>query len=74
MLCSPALAHPFEEGHRAHFHTFRIADVGTSVHISGVDQDLIELESHDSAVEKGGLPSTSGASLMYAGYPYDPYA
>jgi hypothetical protein len=40
----------------------------------GHTQDLIELESQDKAVEKEMLPSVSGASLMYAGYPYDPYA
>jgi hypothetical protein len=35
---------------------------------------LIELESQDKAVEKEMPPSVNGASLMYAGYPYDPYA
>jgi hypothetical protein len=51
------------------------------VRLSGVNHIPTELESLlqsccviDKAVEKEAQPSASGASLMYAGYPYDPYA
>jgi hypothetical protein len=46
------------EGHNAHF-----------LRIDDVNQALIELETQE---ETAG--DTSGASLVYAGYPYDPYA
>jgi hypothetical protein len=82
MLYSPALAHPFE-GHGAHFHAVDIADVAPRVHFYG--RALIEPKSQlqygpprgvsGKTVEMGGgPPGTSGASLVYAGYPYDPYA
>jgi hypothetical protein len=84
MLYSPALAHPFE-GRNAHFHTARIADAGPSVRLNDANQALIELNSQlqgrqprsviGKTVEKvEGLLDASGASLVYAGYPYDPYA
>jgi hypothetical protein len=63
MLYSPTLAHPFEV-HNA----LRIAHVEESVCLSGVNQALVELKS------QGGQPDASGASLVYAGYPYDPCA
>ena len=79
MLYSPALAHPFES-RNAHFHAARIADAGPSVRLKGANQVLIDLQSQLQAgqvktVEKvEGLLGGSGASLVYAGYPYDPYA
>jgi hypothetical protein len=60
-MYSPALAHPFD-GHNA------AANVKESACLSGVNQTLIELRSQE------GLPSASGASLVYAGYPFDPCA
>lgn len=59
MLYSPALTHPFD-GHNA------AADVKESACLSGVNPALTELKSQ--------APSVSGASLVYAGYPYDPCA
>jgi|RhiMetStandDraft_4_1073278.scaffolds.fasta_scaffold5583519_1 hypothetical protein len=61
MLYSPALTHPFD-GHNA------AADVKESACLSGVNPALTELKSQE------GLPSVSSASLVYAGYPYDPCA
>jgi len=63
-MYSPALL----ERHNAHFHPVRIAIVEARVRLSGVNHAPVE------AVEKVAQPSASGASLMYAGYPYDPYA
>ena len=69
------------ERHNAHFHAVRIAIVEARVRLSGVNHIPTELESLlqlccviDKAVEKEAQPSASGASLTYAGYPYDPYA
>ena len=64
MLYSPALANTFE-GDNAHF--LRIADVEKSVCLSVVNQALVDLETQEKMTD-------SGASLVYAGYPYDPYA
>ena len=61
MLFSPALAYPFD-GHKT------AADVKESACLSGVNQTFIELRSQE------GMPSACGASLVYAGYPFDPYA
>jgi hypothetical protein len=83
MLHSPALAHPFG-GRNAHFHATSIADAGPSVCLNGANQALIEQKSQLQAgqprsvigktVEKvEELLGASGASLVYAGYPYDPY-
>jgi hypothetical protein len=46
------------EGHNADF-----------LRIDDVNQALIELETQEETAE-----DTSGANLVYAGYPYDPYA
>jgi len=78
-MYSPALL----EGHNGHFHPVSIAIVDASVRRSGVNHFPTELERLqalqscrviDKVVEKETLPSASGASLVYAGYPYDPYA
>jgi len=75
MLYTPALAHEFE-GYNAHFDAIGIADVGLSVHFNGVRQAFVELKSqfHGGQRREEELPGASGASLVYAGYPYDPYA
>jgi len=61
MLYSPTLAHPFDGPNAA-------AGVKESACPSGVNQALTELENQER------LPGTSDASLVYAGYPYDPFA
>ena len=72
---------PLLKEHKAHFHAVSIAIVEARVRRSGVNHIPTELASLlqsccviDKAVEKEAQPSASGASLMYAGYPYDPYA
>jgi hypothetical protein len=74
MLYTPALAHEFE-GYNAHFDGIGIADVAPSVHFNGVHQAFVELKSqfHGDQRREEGLSDASGASLVYAGYPYDPY-
>jgi hypothetical protein len=72
---------PLLEGQNAHFHAVSIAIAEARARLSGVNHIPTELESLlqsccviDKAVEKEAQPSASGASIMYAGYPYDPYA
>jgi hypothetical protein len=74
MLYAPALAH--FEIHDAHFHAIGIADVGPSVHFNVVHQAFVERKSQfqDDQRREEGLSDARGASLVYAGYPYDPYA
>jgi hypothetical protein len=74
MLYAPALAH-FEVDD-AHFDAIGIAEVAPSVHFNVVHQAVIERKSQlqgDQRREEGSSDA-SGASLVYAGYPYDPYA
>jgi hypothetical protein len=79
MLYSPALADPFESLN-AHFHTARIVDAAPSVRLNGANRALIDLQSQLQAGQAKTVkkvvepPDGSGASLVYAGYPYDPYA
>jgi hypothetical protein len=73
MSYAPALAH--FEVHAAHFDSIGIADVAPSVHFNVV-QASVERKSQFQADQRReeGLSAASGASLVYAGYPYDPYA
>jgi hypothetical protein len=70
MLYAPALAH--FEVHNAHFDAIGIAEVGPS---NGVHQAFVELKTQFQGGQRSQeeLSGASGASLVYAGYPYDPY-
>jgi hypothetical protein len=72
MLYAPALAH--FEVHDAHFDAIGIAEVAPSVHFNVVHQAFVERKSQGGQRREEGLSDSSGASLVYAGYPYDPYA
>jgi hypothetical protein len=44
------------------------------LHFNVVHQAFVERKSQGGQRREEGLSDSSGASLVYAGYPYDPYA
>jgi hypothetical protein len=59
---------------RRTFRCYRHRRCRAELHFNVVHQAFVERKSQGGQRREEGLSDSSGASLVYAGYPYDPYA